>query len=314
MVNYYDCSINELSNHHHIRSNMGPKENDIMRGLATYAANFGYKRVYNYEEANIVITNTTYTDDILNWCDKNNIPKVKRMDGIYWKNDIKYKNDSLNIAAQQSDIVIFISEYSRRALRMLYNYTPSNNYVIVNDVDELIFYPMLNKCRERFTSISSCTNWNRSEKRLVSIIDLAVKNPQDDFLLIGLCDQETPPNIQKIGYIDDQSMMSEIISSADIFIAPFYRDAAPKVVSQAVKCGLPILYSSSGGIGELVGEYGIKVLDDESIRFDDLVPDLDMSQGYKKIKNLNKLEHKTSPYILTIKKYFEVFNYAIRSC
>lgn len=311
MVKYYDCSINESSNRLHKRSNMGPKENDIMRDLSIYASNFGFKRVYNYEESNIIITNTIYPDDILNWSIENNIPKVKRMDGIYWKNDMKYKNDQLNLAAQQSDMVIFISEYSKRALQILYNYTPNNNCVILNDVDESIFYP-INKCREKFTSISSCTNWNRSEKRLESIINLAVKNPHDDFLLIGLCEQETPSNIQKIGYIDEQSKMSEIISSVDVFIAPFYRDAAPKVVSQAIKCGVPVLYSSSGGINELVGENGIKVLDNESISFDDVVPDLDMSHGYTQIKNLKISNINVDIYLETIEKYFNVFISTLR--
>jgi len=137
---YYDCSINSLSNKLHNNNSYGPIENDIMRDLTKYAHLYNFERVYDYKESDIIVTNTTYPIDILEWADKKDIALVKRMDGIYWQNELKYKNCMLNRAALESDMVIFISKFSKDSLKKLYGYSPLNYKVILNNVDDKVFY------------------------------------------------------------------------------------------------------------------------------------------------------------------------------
>ena len=56
-----------------------------------------------------------------------------------------------------------------------------------------------------------------------------------------------------------------IYQKVDAYITMTFQDNCPSAVIEAMACGLPILYSSSGGIPELVGEnsgVGLKVNED----------------------------------------------------
>jgi len=135
---YFDCSINNTSNKEHNNISLGPAENDIMKDLNQYSILFGFKRTYDYKEADVFITNTTFPYEILQWSENHSIPKIKRMDGIYWQNNLVYKNEKLNESALYADHVIFISEYSKDTFKALYGYE-INSSVILNNVDDTIF-------------------------------------------------------------------------------------------------------------------------------------------------------------------------------
>ena len=305
---FFDCSINTLSNEEHNKNSLGPVENDIMKDLSLYSILFGFKRTYDYKEADVFITNTTYPQEILEWSDKHSIPKIKRMDGIYWQDDLVHKNDKLNEAALQSDHVIFISQYSKDTLKDLYGYE-LNSTVILNNADDSVFFP---REKEEFNLVSSCTNWERDGKRIDELIELA-KNIDEKIHLIGKCDRELPSNIIKHGYIDSQQKMSEIISRSSVFISLFFRDAGSKVTCQAIKCGLPVLYTTSGGLKELVRGNGVPVIDDVRMDFRSGSPSLNMDDVISKygelkekysflMKNFNERE----PYYYTIDNYFKI--------
>lgn len=281
LFKYYDCSINNVSNKQHDINSMGPIENDIMKDLERYSYLFGFKRTYNYKEADIIITNTTYPNKILEWSSIHSIPKIKRMDGIYWQDKLKYKNGELNKAALQSDKVIFISKYSKNTLKELYD-IDVNNEVILNNVDDNIFYP---RKKDKFRLVSSCTNWDREGKRLDELIKFA-NNISDEIHLIGKCEKELPKNIIKHGYMESLYSMSNIIGESSIFISLFYRDAGSKVTCQAIKCHLPVLYVTSGGLKELVNGNGVMVEDDAYMGFKMDTPHLDIGNIITKYKEL----------------------------
>ena len=306
---YFDCSINDISNQLHNKESFGPIENDIMYDLNQYSHLFGFKRTYNYKEADIFITNTIYPIDILEWSNKHSIPKIKRMDGIYWKNNLLYKNIPLNKSAKESDHVIFISEYSKNTLYDLYK-LKLNNTVILNDANDEIFYP---RKKSGFSLVSSCSNWDRDGKRLDDLINFG-KSIDDEIHLIGKCDRKLPNNFIKHGYIDNQHEMSNVINDSNIFISLFFRDAGSKVTCQAIKCGLPVLYTTSGGLKEIVGGNGISVKDYEDMDFKTDTPRLNINEvilKYKELKDnydsfIDNFEKRES-YYYTIEKYFNVF-------
>lgn len=47
-----------------------------------------------------------------------------------------------------------------------------------------------------------------------------------------------------------------IYREAHVLLHPQYNDCCPRVVLEALSCGLPVVYSASGGVPELVGEEG----------------------------------------------------------
>jgi len=305
---YFDCSINITSNREHNTNSLGPIENDIMKDLSLYSFLFGFTRTYDYKESDVFITNTTYPQEILEWSENHSIPKIKRMDGIFWQNDILTKNELLNEAALQSDHIIFISDYSKDTLKDLYGYE-LNSTVILNNVDDTIFYP---RDKEGFSLVSSCSNWNRDGKRIYELIKLA-DNIDEEIHLIGQCDKKLPQNIIKHGYISSQKQMSDIISRSSIFLSLFFRDAGSKVTCQAIKCGLPVLYTTSGGLNELVRGNGVPVIDDDRMDFRNSSPPLntdDVISKYKELKEkynfLMKNFKQREPYYYTIENYFKV--------
>lgn len=310
---YFDCSINEYSNKNHNKDSYGPVENDIMRDLTKYAHLYSFERIYDYKKADIIITNTIYPDKILKWSDKKNIPLIKRMDGIYWQNNLKYKNIALNTAALQSNEVIFISDYSKSSLKFLYNIDLKNSSVILNDVDDNIFYKRNNN-NDKFTWVTSATNWNRESKRLNDLIELSKYAKNDIINLIGHCDIDLPNNIIKHGYIDNDEKMSDIIGNSNAFISLFFRDSGSKVTCQSIKCELPVLHVSSGGLMEIVKSNGIIINDHTKIDFLDNIPLLDFDDmicAYEDLKyyynDIIDVYEKRSPYQDTISKYFSVF-------
>lgn len=312
---YYDCSVNDASNSLHQVTSYGSIENDIMMGLSRHAYLFNWERIGNYKNADVIITNTTYPDCVLDWCERYSIPKIKRMDGIFWQKKLIYRNEFLNQASTLSDAVIFISQYSKKCYYKLYGDKLKSTTVILNNVDDDIFYPRKINKIEDFTSISSATNWARSDKRLQDIIRLSERIYPDVIKLIGHCDVNLPSNIVKLGYIDDVTIMNYLINSSDVFLSPFFRDAGSKVTCQAVNCNLPVLFSSTGGLPEIVKNGGIEIEDYNDIDFLDEVPNIDidnMVSRYNEIKlNYKDIKNKKSKsfkYKDTMSKYFDVFN------
>jgi glycosyltransferase involved in cell wall biosynthesis len=53
-----------------------------------------------------------------------------------------------------------------------------------------------------------------------------------------------------------QNEALEIFRQSDILLHTKIQDVCPGVVIEAMSCGLPVVYSLSGGVPELVGEYG----------------------------------------------------------
>jgi len=53
-----------------------------------------------------------------------------------------------------------------------------------------------------------------------------------------------------------QAQAPGIMQAADILLHPKYNDPCPRLVVEAMACGLPVVYSATGGTPELVGEDG----------------------------------------------------------
>lgn len=61
-----------------------------------------------------------------------------------------------------------------------------------------------------------------------------------------------------------QAAAPDIYRCAHVYVSTKHNDACPNAVIEAMACGLPVVYSASGGVPELVGEAGVGVQVSES--------------------------------------------------
>lgn len=320
MIKIFDASINKHAPKHRVNS-LGPKENDMMFDLKRYSNELGIQFVDDFHLADRIITNTTYTPEIIEWSNSKNIPLIKRMDGVFWRNDLVERNIPLNLAAIQSDDVIFISEFSKNSFHTLYPDQKLNDeWVILNNVDETIFN-MVTPLREniRFWG-TSATNWDRDEKRPIELLQFAdiCEKYGEKLVIIGKSGilHEAVINV---GYYEDYILLSETINKIDAWVNFSYMDAAPKTVLQAISCGRPVLYVNSGGLPELVGDFGVSIPDNQDICFDNHNAELDFEYvearyHHFKMKYINRLFNSpiVKPYLNTLKEYAEVIKNSVK--
>ena len=88
--------------------------------------------------------------------------------------------------------------------------------------------------------------------------------------------------------------MASVFNMADGFLNLSFRDAATKTVPQAINCGLPVLYANSGGVPEMVGDYGVGIEEFNDFNILDSVPQLStfqLEKGFMKyLSNFDKIK------------------------
>ena len=288
MLKIFDCSNSEERPMN--RNFGGPIQNEFVSLLHKHCNNYFAKFVDDVNECDIIFTNDIYPEYILE-IDK---PKVKRMDGIFWQSDLKERNEKYNKAAEQSDLVIFISEYSRNSYYKLYGNHLKKDIVVTHWVEKYSDY--FNEKSFNGIFFSMATDWSRKEKRLSEVIKFAEMFPEDLIMLIGKCEELVPKNVIRMGYLETNSeYFKRIITVPTAFLNLTCKDAATKTVCLSINYGIPVLYANSGGVGELVGNCGQSIKELDNIEFLDYIPNLDeqdIRNGYEKfIDNYDTFEH-----------------------
>lgn len=312
MITVYDCSLNNYAPKHRLE-NLGPVENDLMHDLKKYQKELGIQFIDDFHIADRIITNTTYTPEILKYR-KSDSKLIKRMDGVYWRSDLIERNVLLNDVAHRSDSVIFISKFSQDSFHELYRQTLLDEHVILNNVDESIFKPTSFRRNKIKCWGTNATNWIRDEKRPDDLLRFAdiVEQHGEVIIVIGSSFNIKHSAIINGGYFKDYYLLSEAINEVDAWVNFSYRDAAPKTVIQAIKCNKPVLYTDSGGLPELVGSFGLPIIDNKKIDFADGNHPLNIDDiikqytEFKKLYEEEKFISNTKPYIETLKEYVKI--------
>lgn len=248
----------------------GPIENDIVRYLKKYAHQFNCQFVTDEKLADIIFTNDVFPKEYKQ-------PKVKRMDGVYSRIELLERNHPLNLSAQQADCVVFISDFSKLSLEILYPFISLKKSVVAlnaSDPDEFFPISIQNK---PFDFISTSNDWIRPEKRGDLFTHLALKFPHLSFALIGKSSHNLPKNITSLGYISNYSELNIKLNQSKSFVYLGFNDPAPKTVCQALNCQLPLFLTHSGGNFELANRFAYFVDDFSNKPFiHHSVPSLDL--------------------------------------
>jgi glycosyltransferase involved in cell wall biosynthesis len=266
-----------------------PVENSIVSYLKKYQNQIGLLFVPSIEECDVVFTNDVFPKSVLKY--KGSKLFVKRMDGIFLQESLFKRNEKYNEAAVLADQVIFISKFSRQSYFSNFGRLP-NAFVINNTADPEVFYPPNNPIknwRGIFTAIA--TDWNREEKRFNSIHSFFRAHPELYLNLVGAVPKKKGAltnNIQCFGYVSE-TKSAEILRCSDALINLSYQDPCPKIVMQALFCGCPVLYSTSGGVPEIVtaglgvGIYDGDPDDADIYNFIPIPSRFDIEEGYNRL-------------------------------
>jgi glycosyltransferase involved in cell wall biosynthesis len=258
----------------------GVVENENVFDIKEYLKLNNFIILSSPENADIIFTNDIfyYEEEYLPNLYPNKI-YIKRMDGIFFQNDLKYRNELLNQSACDANIVSFISEFSKNSLKGLYPELKIKNSIVINNFTNPNFF----KKKEFFNNkplnaLIIATDWKREEKRLNDILKLKNILIENNITLhiIGTLDEKIN-DIKYIsyGYIKEKEIINEIYNKCDFLINLSYKDACPKTVCNAINCGLPVFYANSGGVSEIVKEnFGSYTNDNLNIMFEEKIPEL----------------------------------------
>ena len=220
-----------------------------------------------------LLSNTPYLLKItLNRLQKKNIPIVLNQNGVFypgWYQGAWEENNAIMAKAYHAaDFVFWQSEFCRYAADKFLGRRIGIGKVLYNAVDTQQFCPAISGHKSgSFMFLMTGKIGKHLTYRLESTIaglSFARKAGLDCALRIdgwiedinGVTKLAMLYEVEKhviIGKRYSQEQAPSVYQNADAYVMTKYLDPCPNTVIEAMACGLPILYSNSGGVPELVG-------------------------------------------------------------
>lgn len=189
----------------------------------------------------------------VNFGSRTNLPKVLRLDGIYYDSDTNYndRNKSISDSHSMADAVIYQSDYSRLLIeKYLKNRKKGAFYdVIYNGINpgwagEPIEHDGIN--------ITVTSKWRR-HKRLKEIIELFFEFhssfPNSKLHIFGLLHDNQPVRNKHVIYygMQPRNNMLKVIRMTDFSLHLSKRDSCPNSVVEYIGAGIPTITTNNCG-------------------------------------------------------------------
>jgi len=195
------------------------------------------------------------------------IPRVLRLDGVYYNTRSDYKSQNQNIKKTHDEAsgIIYQSEYGRKLVTSFFG-EHLNGRVIYNGADLpkiQVAVPVKNNTEGR--NIWSCAASWRPHKRLSENIRYFLEHKGEKDILVIAGDATKIVNDSSIYYagnITQQSLYS-LYKSSKYFLHLGWLDCCPNVVVDARACGCQIICAQSGGTMEVAGKDAIIIEEGE---------------------------------------------------
>lgn len=244
-----------------------------------------------------------------------NKPIVLRVDNIL--EDSRNRNSGmsrLRAFADSANVVVYQSEWAKRLLEPYCG----KGVVIYNGVDTHIFYPKEtgNTGSPRGVRVLY-SKYSRNEiKQYHEVIywwrDYNLDNKDGTLVLVGKYAEDkiridhpfefhNGEKWEHKGIITDRNQLANIIRSCDLAFLPYMFDACSNTILEVQACGVPVIYSPTGGTPEIV-ELGVPV--DWNLKASEMA---DQALAYKRCFDIKEFQEKWGLDVMG-KKYKGVFN------
>jgi len=238
-------------------------------------ARWGYDLVY-------LLSNAAYLPDYaLRLLKQRGIPIVHNQNGVFYRawysGDWEAQNRRMAISYLAADWVFYQSEFCRRAADRYLGSRAGSGEILYNAVDTSRFAPA--RARQDagrdghcflITGVIDEHLYYRLESTIAGL-KLACDGGLDARLVVaGRVDPEAQARAsamsERLGLTGrirftgpySQEQAPDVYRAADAYVMTKHNDPCPNTVLEALATGLPVLYSDSGGVPELVGtEAGI---------------------------------------------------------
>ena len=223
------------------------------------------------------------TNRSINLLKKRKTPLILNQNGVFYpswyEGNWKSQNLLMSKVYHCSDYVFWQSNFCKKAADRFLGERIGGGEVLYNAIDTKKFYPSKKSSDHIFRFLITGNISKKNNYRVYSVIEAfkeIIKENKNLHLYIAgfiedldFFDGELDKlNLRKfISFLGQYSQKDapKIYQKADAYITMSFQDNCPSAVIEAMSCGLPILYSSSGGIPELVGKdsgIGLKVSED----------------------------------------------------
>ncbi len=207
----------------------------------------------------------------LNLIREKKISLVLNQNGVFYpawySGDWKKQNLKMSKIYHAADYVLWQSDFCKKASEQFLGKRLGNGEILYNSVDTKIFSPKttINKRNFNLLITGNIKKQNNYRIKIVleSLKDIIKINRYVHLYIAGYIEETDYflAEIERLKIVDFVSFLGHysqenavrIYQMADAYITMSYQDNCPSAVIEAMSCGLPILYSSSGGIPELVG-------------------------------------------------------------
>ena len=236
------------------------------------------KRAFNLVYA--MSNSPKLTSHSINLLKKRKTPLILNQNGVFYPSWYKGNWKSQNILISKvyhfADYVFWQSNFCKKASDRFLGERIGNGEVLYNAIDTKKFYPLKKSSENIFRLLITGNISKQNNYRIYSVIDalkdIIKKNKNMHLYIAGVIEdfeyfngELNKLNIKRfVTFLGPYSQKDapKIYQKADAYITMSFQDNCPSSVIEAMSSGLPILYSSSGGIPELVGEdsgIGLKV-------------------------------------------------------
>ncbi len=187
------------------------------------------------------------------------------------------QNRSMARLHAMADYVFYQSEFCKMSAERFLGNRIQSSEVLYNPVDTHFFCPSSDSktFAEDIVLLLSGSHWSqyRVNAALETLQQVRLQNDRVSLKIAGrFCwhsdeqqaEKEVKIYAEKLGVADDMSITGTytqdqapaLLNSCSILLHTKYNDPCPRLVVEAMACGLPVVYSASGGVPELVGEEG----------------------------------------------------------
>jgi glycosyltransferase involved in cell wall biosynthesis len=218
------------------------------------------------------LSNAPYLSALtLDWLSYRRIKIVLNQNGVFYSGwyagDWQRENSFMASAYHRADYVFWQSEFCRRATNLFLGRRERAGEVLFNAVDIDYYFPAPTRNDRPFTFLITGkigTHLNYRLESTISALAMVRRAGLNSRLIIaGWIEEATGAKVLAAchGVSDFVSFLGpysqenapDIYRSADAYVMTKYLDPCPNTVIEAMACGLPVLYSASGGVPELVG-------------------------------------------------------------